>query len=78
MDRLNGHKTDIRNHKDTTVARHMASHNVTGDLPITISIVHFIGASSSSQKAMELRNKWESMWMARLQTYIPQGLNIQD
>ncbi len=78
MDRFNGHKTDIRNHKDTTVARHMASHNVTLDPPITISVVHFIGASSSSPIAAELRDKWERKWMARLQTYIPQGLNIQD
>ncbi len=78
MDCFNGHKSDIRNNKDTTVARHMATHNATENPPITISIVHYIGASASSTLGAELRNKWERMWMARLCTYIPQGLNIQD
>ncbi len=79
MDRFNSHKTDIRNHNDTTVARHMTFHNASpNDPPITISILHYIGAKSSSSKAAEMRDRWERIWMARLWTYIPEGLNIQD
>ena len=33
MDRFNGHKSDMRNHNDTTVARHMASHNANPENP---------------------------------------------
>ncbi len=78
MDRFNNHISDIRNSKDTTVARHMASHGITTNPPICISILEFINASPKSDLAQKLRNKWEKMWMARLNTYIPQGLNIQD
>ena len=31
-----------------------------------------------SDRGQILRNKWEKMWMARLNSYIPQGLNMQD
>ena len=78
MDRFNGHLSDIRHGKDTTLARHMATHGVTNNPPICISILEFINASPDSDTAQKLRNKWEKMWMARLNTYIPQGLNIQD
>ncbi len=80
MDRFNGHLSDIRHadKSDTTVARHMATHNIKNNPPITISILEFINAPPDSDTAQKLRNKWEKMWMARLNTYIPQGLNIQD
>ncbi len=78
MDRFRNHLSDIRTSKDTTMARHMASHGITTNPPICISILEFINASPDSEIAQNLRNKWEKMWMARLNTYIPQGLNIQD
>ncbi len=78
MDRFNGHTSDIRLSKDTTVARHMATHGVTRNPPIRIGILEFINAPPDSDRAQKLRNKWEKMWMARLNSYIPQGLNIQD
>ena len=79
MDRFNGHSSDIRNKdKKTPVARHMATHGVTNDPPICISILEFINAHPDSDIAQKLRNRWEKMWMARLDSYIPQGLNVQD
>ena len=33
---------------------------------------------SLADNAQELRNKWERIWMARLNTYVPYGMNIQD
>ncbi len=78
MDRLNAHLSTFRRKSDTTVARHMATHGIFNDLPITISILQVINAKSTADYAKELRNKWENMWMARLNSYIPHGLNVQD
>ncbi len=79
MDRFNSHLSTIRRKSDTTVARHMASHNIsTDDPPITISILQLINADPPTDYAKQLRDRWENMWMARLNTYIPHGLNVQD
>ncbi len=56
----------------------MATHNILNDPPITISILQFINADAEADYAKDLRNKWENMWMARLNSYIPHGLNVQD
>ncbi len=78
MDRFNAHLSTIRRKSDTTMARHMASHDISQDPPITISILQLINANPTSLYAQELRDKWENIWMARLNTYVPHGLNIQD
>ncbi len=78
MDRYNGHLSTIRCKADTTVARHMAKHNIFENPPITISILQFINGKADTDYAKVLRNKWENIWIARLDTLIPHGLNIQD
>ena len=42
--------------------------------PVRIFILSLIKADN----AQELRNKWERISMARLNTYVPYGMNIQD
>ena len=32
----------------------------------------------NSDEASENRNKWERYWMARLNSYVPYGMNIQE
>jgi hypothetical protein len=47
--------------------------------PITISVLQLMRLQPvSSKRAIAERNKWEDMWMSRLYTYVPQGLNVQD
>ncbi len=78
MDRFTKHLSTIRLQSDTTMARHMASHNIVDDPPITISILQLIKADPKAAYAKEIRNKWENIWMSRLNSFIPHGLNIQD
>ena len=43
--------------------------------PVRIYILSLIKADD----AQEFRNKWERIWMTRLNnTYVPYGMNIQD
>ncbi len=78
MDRVNNHRTDIRHRKETPIARHMRTHSIVPEYPFRINILQLINASPRSQKALDQRDKWESIWMARLNSYVPNGLNIKD
>ena len=40
--------------------------------PVELSII------KEADNAQELRNKWERIWMARLNSYVPYGMNILD
>ena len=53
-------------------------HHINKDPPITIFILQLISAEPDSKIASTLRDKWESIWMARLNSYFPNGMNIQD
>lgn len=63
---INQHRYCIRNKLDTPVSRHLNGHYMV----TALQIIHEDNA--------ELRNVWEEKWMARLYTYVPKGLNIQD
>ncbi len=78
MDRVNSHLNDIKHQRETPLARHMRTHGTTNNYPITIKILHLISAEPRSKKGQELRDKWETTWMARLNSYVPNGLNIKD
>ena len=78
MDRVNSHRTDIRHRKETPISRHMRTHGIVSEYPFRINILQLINAKPRSQKGQELRDKWESTWMARLNSYVPNGLNIKD
>ena len=72
--RLNQHYSTIRTAQETPVSRHFRSHQCKEPYPVRIYILSLIKADN----AQELRNKWERIWMARLSTYVPYGMNIQD
>ena len=76
--RVNNHLSTIRNRVDTPVARHFNRiHNETNNPSIKLSILQLI---RSNDQRMDLisRNKWENIWIGRLCTISPFGLNIQD
>ena len=74
LTRLNQHYSTIRTAQETPVSRHFRSHQCKEPYPVRIYILSLIKADD----AQELRNKWERIWMARLNTYVPYGMNIQD
>ncbi len=78
MDRVNSHLGDIRHRRETPVARHIQKCSTNTEYPISIKILQLISAAPRSKKAQELRDKWETTWMARLNSYVPNGLNIKD
>ena len=74
LTRLNQHYSTIRTAQDSPVSRHFRSHQCKEPYPVRIFILSLIKADN----AQELRNKWKRIWMARLNTYVPYGMNIQD
>ena len=74
LTRLNQHYSTIRTAQETPVSRHFRGHHCKEPYPVRIYILSLIKADN----AQELRNKWERIWMARLNTYVPYGMNIQD
>ncbi len=84
VDRIGGHFGDIKNAyegkktlTDKTVARHFESHT-DRNFPLTITVLEFIRAPPDSILASKLRDQKEKMWISRLNTLIPNGLNIME
>ena len=75
LTRLNQHYSTIRTQQETPVSRHFNCHQCKEPYPVRIFILSLI---KNSDNASENRNKWERFWMARLNTYVPYGMNIQD
>ncbi len=78
MDRVNSHLNDIKHQRETPIAQHMKIHSTRSEYPFSINILQLISAAPRSDRASALRDKWESAWMARLNSYVPLGLNIKD
>ena len=75
--RMNNHISSIRTCSETPVAWHFNNaHNIKNKPPIVVTIVQLI--STSKDRELFLRNKWENIWIGRLHTISPKGLNIQD
>ena len=75
LTRLNQHYSSIRNKLETPVSRHFQGHNCKEPYPVRIFILSLIKEADNAQ---DLRNKWEKIWMARLNSYVPYGMNILD
>lgn len=75
--RLNNHRSDIRHHNDTQVAKHFngAGHSIS-DLRITI----LESGPFSDVASLETiyRRNCESKWITRLKTTQPGGLNVRE
>ena len=66
----------IKKAMDTPVSRHFRSHQVV-DSPAPQKI-YILSLIKEGDNAQQLRDEWEQKWMARLNTWVPKGLNIQD
>ena len=75
LTKLDQHYSTIRTKQEIPVSRHFSSHQCKEPYPVRIFILSLI---KNSDEASENRNKWERYWMARLNTYVPYGMNIQD
>ena len=71
----NPHKITQR---DSAVGKHFSSPTHSGLDDIKIYVVHFITASTDSFRAAQSRNQAEKLWIHRLKTQIPLGLNTID
>ena len=78
MDRVDEHLYSIKTNMDTTVARHFQMHGPPTDPPLSIRLLEFIHADPESDRAKILRKDRETVWIARLNSLVPNGLNILD
>ena len=78
IDRFQGHTFDIKHKHNTTVARHFESHSDHLDPNMTIHILEYIRLPKDIPRSNSLRDNRELVWIHRLNTLIPNGLNILD
>ncbi len=76
--RFGTHFNDIEKKHDTTVARHFNDHGITKDPPFQIHVLEFIHRNPETREGATILDEHEKMWMGRLNTFYPKGLNIQD
>ena len=78
-DRLMEHFRNIRQNNDThLVGRHFNSHNNNGLNDISVCILDFIHAHPDSLTGSEYRDIKEKLWIYRLRSKTPIGLNLFD
>ena len=81
LTRFQGHHYDIKSQNDTTVSRHF---NKCPPLSpalfngVQISVLSFIKAPADSSAGQTERDREEKRWIHRLQSVVPQGLNLMD
>ena len=77
-DRFQGHMFDIKHNNNTIVARHFHSHIDQLDPKTTIHILEYIKLPKYVPRLNSIRDNRELVWIHRLNTLIPSGLNILD
>ena len=78
IDRFQGHIYDIKHNNNTTVARHFFSHNDQSNPSMIIHILEYIRLPKDIPRSKSIRDNRELVWIHRLNTLIPNGLNILD
>ena len=73
--RMNSHISTINTKGNTPIARHMNDHD--DKLALKVHILQLIRSDDVLSDQLN-RNKWENIWMSRLYTIVPKGLNIMD
>ena len=81
--RILQHFTDIKSKKDTSVSKHFNHPSHAGRRDCTIHFLDFIHCSTEGNKAhtklsANLRDEKEVLWIQRLKTLHPMGINIMD
>ena len=77
-DRFQGHIYDIKHNNNTTVVRHFLSHNDQSNPSMIIHILEYIRLPRDVPRSKSIRDNRELVWIHRLNTLIPNGLNILD
>ena len=67
---------DAKNRSNTTVVRHFASHDKTTNPRMTIHILEYIWTLKDATRSNSLRDRRDLVWVHRLHTIVPNGLNI--
>ena len=75
-DTFQGHLFDIKHNANTTVARHFASHHMISRPEFTIHIMEYIKMPKFVSMLSTVRNRREMVWMHRVDTLIPNDLNM--
>ena len=78
IDGFQSHIFEIKHNYNTTVARHFESHSDHLDPNMTIHILEYIRLPKDLPRSNSLRDNRELVWIHRLNTLIPNGLNILD
>ena len=78
IDRFQGHIFDIKHNHSTTVGRHFGCYKDYIDPNMTIHILEYIRLPRDLPRSHSLRDSRELVWIHRLNTLIPNGLNIVD
>ena len=78
INRFQGHIFYIKHNDNTTVARHFYSHNDQIDPKMIIHILEYIRLPKDVPRSNPFRDNGELVWIHRLNTLIPNGLNILD
>ena len=73
-----GHTFDIKHNNNTTVARHFYSHNYQTNPSMIIHILEYIRLPRDVPRSKSIRDNRELVWIHRLNTLVPSGLNILD
>jgi hypothetical protein len=72
------HKIDYPSNPNTAVGRHFSSADHHGISDVIIHVLDFISSPSHSPSAQRTRDDLERMWMHKLVTTSPYGLNVAD
>ena len=78
IDRFQGHIFDIKHNNNTTVARHFLSHSDQTNPSMIIPILEYIRLPRDIPRSKSIRDNRELVWIYRLNTLIPNCLNILD
>ena len=77
MKRTYQHLCDIRlNNPNSTVARHYNAHKDLPATPLQVHILDFIGIPCKTTAAQQKGLEREKIWISRLNTLVPSGLNL--
>jgi len=75
--RFKEHLRDIINNRPVPVAEHINSHSDPKPT-ITPAIIEVINMDPDSENSLRVRLKREKLWMLKLKTLVPYGMNTLD
>ena len=78
VERLREHLRNINQNTDIhIVGRHFNEPGHDGSKSITVQVLNFAKEHTDSKSSLDLRLELESMWINRLRSHIPTGINLK-